>query len=96
MAFYSLLDTFHLVFSMYLVYSFILEAIGFTQAAANVLWCVFFSFSSKSTLLNAAKEPQGMVYPVRLLGLRLKIPCFQALGSVQVRDFPVDNVHEKF
>lgn len=33
-----LLDTFHLVFSMYLVYSFILEAIGFAQAAANVLW----------------------------------------------------------
>jgi len=56
----------------------------------------FFSFNYKSTLLNAAKEPKGMVYPVCLLGLWLKIPCYQALGSVQVRDLPVDNVHEKF
>jgi len=43
MAFFSVLDTFHLAFSMYLVYSFILQALGFTKAAANVLWYVFFS-----------------------------------------------------
>ncbi|KIM37881.1 hypothetical protein M413DRAFT_448151 [Hebeloma cylindrosporum] len=33
-----LLDAFHLAFSMYLVYSFILQAAGFSQASGNVLW----------------------------------------------------------
>lgn len=72
---FSLLDTFHLVFSMYLVYSFILQALGSTQAAASVLWCVFLS-NYICTILNAVKEPQGMVYAVLLVGLWLKIPCF--------------------
>ena len=45
----------------------------------------FFLSNYIYTLLNAVKEPQGMVYAVLLVGLWLKIPCFQALGSTQVR-----------